>query len=115
MSSSDKANSSAAQSLTLSVESPQGGETMADDDSDSKFSRRDFLEVSSGALAGAGVTSVANMFAQDQSKRPASDRSASEARLGMRAASNGVRPPSSSRGSSAAPSGTHTTYFIVQW
>ena len=51
---------------------------MADDDSDSKFSRRDFLEVSSGALAGAGVTSVANMFAQDQSKRPASDRSASD-------------------------------------
>ena len=28
---------------------------MADDQSDSKFSRRDFLEVSSGALAGAGV------------------------------------------------------------
>jgi len=47
---------------------------MADDDSDSKFSRRDFLEVSSGALAGAGVTSVANMFAQDQSKRPTAAR-----------------------------------------
>jgi oxalate decarboxylase len=52
---------------------------MADDDSDSKFSRRDFLEVSSGALAGAGVTSVANMFAQDQSTRSASDRSTSDA------------------------------------
>jgi hypothetical protein len=51
---------------------------MADDQSDSRFSRRDFLEVSSGALAGAGVTSVANMFPQDQSSngaaKPASGR-----------------------------------------
>src|ERR1700730_12717268 len=51
---------------------------MADDQSDSKFSRRDFLGVSSGALAGAGVSSVANMFAQDQSARPGSDRSTSD-------------------------------------
>ncbi len=55
---------------------------MADDQSDSKFSRRDFLEVSSGALAGAGVSSVANMFAQDQCSngptKPASARDASE-------------------------------------
>src|SRR5438552_939915 len=51
---------------------------MADDHSDSRFSRRDFLEVSSGALAGAGVTSVANIFAQDQATKPASDRSASD-------------------------------------
>jgi hypothetical protein len=39
---------------------------MADYQSDAKFSRRDFLGVSTGALAGVGVTSVANMFAQDQ-------------------------------------------------
>jgi oxalate decarboxylase len=55
---------------------------MADDQSDSKFSRRNFLEVSSGALAGAGVSSVANMFAQDQSSngatKPGSARDASE-------------------------------------
>src|SRR6202047_2940884 len=55
---------------------------MADDQSDSKFSRRDFLEVSSGALAGAGGSSVANIFAQDQSSngatKPASARAASE-------------------------------------
>src|SRR5579863_731990 len=55
---------------------------MADDQSDSKFSRRDFLGVSSGALAGAGVSSVANMFAQDQSSngatKPPSGRDASE-------------------------------------
>src|SRR6202047_4845911 len=55
---------------------------MADDQSDSKFSRRDFLEVSSGALAGAGGSSVANMFDQDQSSngatKPASARDASE-------------------------------------
>src|SRR5438445_1865964 len=55
---------------------------MADDQSDSKFSRRDFLEVSSGALAGAGVTSVTSMFAQDQSPngaaKPGSDRSTSD-------------------------------------
>ena len=35
---------------------------MADDQSDSKFSRRDFLEVSSGALAGAGVPRWAIRF-----------------------------------------------------
>src|SRR5438045_7251053 len=44
--------------------------------------------------------------------RPTSPRAASAARLGIAAASRGVRPPSSSTGSSDAPSGTHTTYFI---
>jgi oxalate decarboxylase len=52
---------------------------MADDQGDSKFSRRDFLEVSSGALAGAGVTSVANMLAQDQSSNGASNGAAKPA------------------------------------
>src|SRR5689334_9149475 len=43
--------------------------------------------------------------------RPTSPRAASAARVGIEAASSGVRPPSSSTGSSAQPSGTHTTYF----
>lgn len=56
---------------------------MADDQSDGKFSRRDFLGASStalgaGALAGAGVTSVANLFAQDSPARTVSERSASD-------------------------------------
>lgn len=56
---------------------------MADDQSEGKFSRRDFLGVSSSALgasalAGAGVTSVANLFAQDSPAKTASDRSASD-------------------------------------
>ncbi len=38
---------------------------------------------------------------------------ASAARRGMRAASSGVRPPSSGNGTSAQPSGTNTTYFIA--
>jgi hypothetical protein len=41
--------------------------------------------------------------------RPTSPAAASRARLGMFAASSGVRPPSSSSGSSAAPSGIQTT------
>ncbi len=44
--------------------------------------------------------------------RPTSARRARAAKVGRCAASNGVRPPSSSRGSSAAPSGTHTMYFM---
>src|SRR5438093_7070676 len=44
--------------------------------------------------------------------RPTSPRAASRARFGIAAASSGVRPPSSATGSSDAPSGTHTTYFI---
>lgn len=51
---------------------------MADDQNDSRFSRRDFLEVSSGALAGAGVSSVASVFAQDSPAKPASNRDASD-------------------------------------
>ena len=43
--------------------------------------------------------------------RPTSPRAARRARCGMRAASSGVRPPSSASGSSAQPSGTSTTYF----
>ena len=43
--------------------------------------------------------------------RPTSPRAASRARLGMAAASSGVRPPSASIGSSAQPSGTQITYF----
>src|SRR5688500_1801050 len=42
---------------------------------------------------------------------PTSPRAASFARFGIAAASNGVRPPSSSIGSSAHPSGTQITYF----
>src|SRR5437763_6479475 len=45
--------------------------------------------------------------------RPTSPRAASRARFGIAAASSGVRPPSSATGSSDAPSGTHTTYFII--
>src|SRR5205823_5457661 len=44
--------------------------------------------------------------------RPTSPLRASAASTGMAATSSGVRPPSSSTGSSLAPSGTHTTYFI---
>ena len=51
---------------------------MADDQNGAGFSRRDFLEVSSGALAGAGVSSVANIFVQDSPTKPASDRSTSD-------------------------------------
>jgi len=55
---------------------------MADDQNDSKFSRRDFLGVSSGALAGAsalaGVSAVGNVFAQESSTKPGSARDASE-------------------------------------
>src|SRR4051794_32317168 len=45
--------------------------------------------------------------------RPTWPRRASEASTGVLAASSGVRPPSSSIGSSAHPSGTHTTYFMA--
>ena len=51
---------------------------MADDSNDGGFSRRDFLEVSSGALAGAAATSAANLFAQESPAKPASDRSTSD-------------------------------------
>ncbi len=44
--------------------------------------------------------------------RPTSAWAESDASVGMSATSSGVRPPSSSNGSSAQPSGTHTTYFI---
>src|SRR5437879_6470485 len=44
--------------------------------------------------------------------RPTSPRRASLASVGIAAASSGVRPPSAAIGSSAHPSGTHTTYFI---
>src|SRR5438874_346460 len=44
--------------------------------------------------------------------RPTSPRAARDRSTGMAATSSGVRPPSSSSGSSDAPSGTHTTYFI---
>ena len=46
------------------------------------------------------------------SASPTSADAARRARLGMRAASSGVRPSSSARGSSAQPSGTSTRYFI---
>src|SRR2546421_3983333 len=45
--------------------------------------------------------------------RPTWPRAASDASTGVDAASSGVRPPSSSIGSSAHPSGTHTTYFMA--
>lgn len=47
------------------------------DDTNARFSRRDFLELSSGALAGAGMTST-GMFAQDSAGKPGSDRSSSD-------------------------------------
>src|SRR4051812_28125251 len=43
--------------------------------------------------------------------RPTSPRAASADSTGIDAASSGERPPSASMGSSAQPSGTHTTYF----
>src|SRR4051812_38246659 len=46
--------------------------------------------------------------------RPTSPAAASAVSVGIAATSRGVRPPSSSTGSSLAPSGTHTTYFIVR-
>lgn len=51
---------------------------MAHDQNEARFSRRDFLEVSSGALAAAGVKSVANIATQDQSAKPDHDRSKSD-------------------------------------
>ena len=51
---------------------------MAQDPIDAKVSRRNFLEVSSGALAAAGATSVAKIAGQDQSAKPVSDRSTSD-------------------------------------
>jgi oxalate decarboxylase len=58
---------------------PGRGPVMAENEK-GKFSRRDFLEVGTGALAAAGVTSMGkNMMAQDTgSGRPGSDRSRSE-------------------------------------
>src|SRR5215216_7967948 len=44
--------------------------------------------------------------------RPTRPRAASLASVGIDATSSGVRPPSPSNGSSAQPSGTHTTYFM---
>ena len=50
--------------------------------------------------------------ARSGSPRPARPRRAASAdSVGIDAASSGVRPPSASIGSSAQPSGTHTTYF----
>ena len=71
---------------------PQGGARQGEaaqgdaGQKDARFSRRDFLGASTvagaGALAGTGVSSVANMFAQGQSAnsatKPASGRDASE-------------------------------------
>ena len=42
---------------------------MADDPNEAEFSRREFLEVSSGALAAAGARSVAHLAAQDPSAK----------------------------------------------
>ncbi len=47
---------------------------MSDDWNKPKFSRRGFLEVSSGALAAASAKSVAGVIGQDQSSKPPSDR-----------------------------------------
>lgn len=51
---------------------------MVHDQNEVKFSRRGFLEVSSGALAAAGVKSMANIAGQDQSAKPDYDRSKSD-------------------------------------
>src|SRR5215472_8193502 len=51
---------------------------MVYDPNDSRFSRRSFLEVSSGALAAAGMTSVAKIASQDQSTLQHSDRSTTD-------------------------------------
>jgi len=47
---------------------------MAHDEREAEFSRREFLEVGSGALAAAGVTSVANMAGQDPSAKRGDDQ-----------------------------------------
>jgi oxalate decarboxylase len=54
-----------------------GEANMAQRESGNKFSRRDFLEVGSGALAAVGVSSVASAAVQAQSGKPANDRSTS--------------------------------------
>jgi hypothetical protein len=48
---------------------------MAHHQNETEFSRRAFLEVSSGALAAAGVGSVTNMAGQDQSGERKDERS----------------------------------------
>ena len=47
--------------------------------------------------------------------RPTSPVAANRARFGIEAACSGVRPPSTSIGSSAQPSGTSTMYFMSPW
>src|SRR5688500_2365480 len=47
--------------------------------------------------------------------RPTSPRAASASSTGVAAAWSGVRPSSWSTGSSAHPSGTHTTYFTRRY
>src|SRR3954464_11978355 len=61
----------------------------------------DMLPTSEPAGSPGGITAA----------RPTSPRAANDASVGIDAASSGVRPPSSSIGSSAQPSGTQTTYF----
>ena len=56
----------------------QGGTIMADEVNGGKFSRRGFLEVSSGALAAAGVNSMTNLVPQEGSAKSDADRSKSE-------------------------------------
>ena len=51
---------------------------MPDDRNDSKFSRRGFLEASSGALAAAGANSVAKLLGPDQVDPQGSGRSKSD-------------------------------------
>lgn len=51
---------------------------MAHDQNEARFSRRDFLEVTSGALAATGATSVTKIAGQDQSTKSHTDRSKSD-------------------------------------
>jgi oxalate decarboxylase len=51
---------------------------MADDQNEVRFSRRDFLEVGSGALAAASVGSAKNFMGRDHALNSAPDQSASE-------------------------------------
>jgi oxalate decarboxylase len=51
---------------------------MAHDQNEARVSRREFLEVSSGALTAAGVTSVANIAGQNRSPKRDDDRSTND-------------------------------------
>jgi oxalate decarboxylase len=75
---------------------------MAQDENGTKFSRRNFLEVSSGALAIAGAGPVANLTAEEQSTQQGYDRSKSDPGLTNQLLDgqnpSGYNPPSTDAG-----------------